>query len=294
MSHRAARAVIFVLCALSGAARADQSECAGVLERIVSEDGTVSRDICHDSGGVTIPYNDFPIRHLVTEPVHPSVTQFEVTVHSLQCCCPPGDSSLIHVEPEYPPEAKQAGIVGWVDLQGSVTEDGRMKDARVRASSPKGVFDEAALRAFSLWTYTGDIEPGNGLVARICFPSPFLTVSARDTSVVAFVRPPLERRSEAFASAVEHLRSALNDTAACLGIETDRLQLLEAETVTIRSDERDFTFSASPTSGVGAVLLSVKKPPQEVASPASASALTMLLPDAAASYFDIARCKRED
>jgi TonB family protein len=292
MSDRAFRALILALSAFSGAARAGESECAGVLERIRSEDGKVHREVCHDSSGVTIPYNDFPLPHRPLEIEPSSVTHFEASDFTLGCCCPPDASvPLIRVEPDYPPEAKQAGIKGWVDVSGSLTPEGRIQDAQVVDSSPKGVFDEAALRAFSRWTYTGEIEPGSSGIARICFPSPFLTVSARDASVVAFVRPPKDRHSEAFVSAIDHLQSALSEIAACLGIEAGRVQLLEAETVTIRSDERDFTFSPSRTSGVGAVLLSAEKPPQEVASPADAQSLPTLLPDAVAAYFGAPGCK---
>ncbi len=308
MRHLLARAAALALCSLNvaglcSAARADELECAGVVETVVTEDGRILRQICHDSGGVTIPYIDAPVGPRAAPQCdrRSPVTQFESKPVSLQCCCPPGDSSsLVRVEAEYPAQAKQAGIEGWVDLEGPLTPEGRIEGARVRASSPKGVFDQAALEAFSRWVYIGDIEPGGDvepgavLLARICFRL-LHTVSPRDTTVVAFVRPPADRREppKEFLSAVDHLRSALADTAACLEIADDRTQLLETESVVVQFDGREFTFSASPASGVGAVLLSSEKPPQEVASPAGASGLIALLPDAAAAYFDAPRCKRD-
>ncbi len=290
---------VMSVASFSSAARAGELECAGVVETVVTEDGKVLREICHDSGGVTIPYIDDPVGPARDSSARPSVTQFESKPLSLQCCCPPGESpSLVRVEAEYPAQAKQAGIEGWVDLEGPLTSEGRIEGARVRASSPEGVFDQAALEAFSKWVYTGDIEPGADvepgavLLVRICFRLP-RRVSARDTTLVAFVRPPADRRDppKEFLSAVDHLRSALADTAACLEIADGRIQLLETESVVVHFDERDFTFSVDPQSGVGAVLLSAEKPPREVAAPAGASALGVLLRDAAAVYFGASGCK---
>lgn len=120
------------------------------------------------------------------------------------------------------------------------------------------------------------------------------TVSSEDTAVVAFVRPPLERGepSPGFASAVDHLRDALDDTVACLGLPAHRAQLLESESVLVRSGGREYRFTVAAASGVGAVLLSTGKPPREVRAAAGASALIFLLPDAAADYFEAPACKR--
>jgi TonB family protein len=307
MRRWAARTLINAACSISVAAQADELKCTGVVETIVSEHGsTVAREVCHDSDGVTIPYDDFPLDVHVPDSAQrapASVTEFKAQTITLQCCCPPGGRPVGWVEPEYPAAARQSGIVGWVTVSGGVAPDGRIREARVTASSPENVFDNAALNAFSQWTFNKDdaetdqdgrIVPGLTGIARICFPSPFLTVPPDHAAVVAFVQPPLDRRAEEFIAAVDHLRSALDMTAACLGIAISRAQLLEAGSVTIPFGGRDFTYLTSAASGVGAVLLATDKPPVEVASPAGASALQILLPEAAAAYFNAPACGQRE
>src|SRR5262245_7721309 len=92
-----------------------------------------------DSGSGTIPYNDFPIRPGIESGV-PSITTSTATSVGLRCCCPPEVSPSVR-EPEYPPEAKQSGVKGWVTVSGSVLPDGRIQGAKVTNASPKGVFD---------------------------------------------------------------------------------------------------------------------------------------------------------
>jgi protein TonB len=52
------------------------------------------------------------------------------------------------IEPAYPEEARQAGIVGTVTLLVRVDEFGMVKEAKVESATPPGVFDESALQAF--------------------------------------------------------------------------------------------------------------------------------------------------
>jgi hypothetical protein len=123
-------------------------------------------------------------------------------------------------------------------------------------------------------------------------PPHIVTVSPSEATVVAFVRPAREAPTrEAHDSAAAHLGFALHDTSACLGLPANRALLLEAEALSVPFGGNDYIFTASPTSGVGAVLLSSEKPPLEVPAPAGASALVVLLPSAAASYFEAPRCK---
>jgi len=60
---------------------------------------------------------------------------------------------LKSVQPTYPMRAVNAKIEGWVDVEFTVAETGKVKDVRVRASSNPGVFDDAALKAVSQWRY---------------------------------------------------------------------------------------------------------------------------------------------
>jgi protein TonB len=57
------------------------------------------------------------------------------------------------VNPDYPSAAKKEGIVGSVDLQLTVSQQGVVKDAKVVNSTPPDVFDKAALAAVRKWKY---------------------------------------------------------------------------------------------------------------------------------------------
>ena len=67
---------------------------------------------------------------------------------------------LVRVNPEYPPRAQSHGIQGWVLIQFTISAAGTVKDARVVDAEPKGVFDDAALKAVARWKYTPKVEEG--------------------------------------------------------------------------------------------------------------------------------------
>jgi TonB family protein len=58
------------------------------------------------------------------------------------------------VQPVYPNKARVSQTEGWVDLEFTVTEAGKVKDVVVRATSVAGVFDDAAVKAVSQWRYS--------------------------------------------------------------------------------------------------------------------------------------------
>jgi TonB family protein len=60
---------------------------------------------------------------------------------------------LKSVQPTYPMRAVNAKIEGWVDVEFTVAETGKVKDAGVRAASTPGVFEEAAVKAVLQWRY---------------------------------------------------------------------------------------------------------------------------------------------
>jgi TonB family protein len=62
-------------------------------------------------------------------------------------------SVLKTVQPAYPMRAVNGKIEGWVDVEFTVAETGKVKDVSVRASSIPGVFEEAAIKAVSQWRY---------------------------------------------------------------------------------------------------------------------------------------------
>jgi protein TonB len=67
---------------------------------------------------------------------------------------------LVRIEPEYPMRAQSQGIEGWVLVQFTVTTTGTVKDVRVVESSPKNVFDDAAVKAVSRWKYSPKVQEG--------------------------------------------------------------------------------------------------------------------------------------
>jgi periplasmic protein TonB len=74
---------------------------------------------------------------------------------------PDGDPvPLYRASPDYPRTALARGTEGWVQVQFSVAADGTVRDARVVASEPQHVFDQAALRAVARWRYNPMIENG--------------------------------------------------------------------------------------------------------------------------------------
>ncbi len=67
---------------------------------------------------------------------------------------------IVRIAPEYPPQALLAQTEGWVKLQFTVTPTGTVHDPFVVDSSPKNVFDAAALKAIARWRYNPRIEDG--------------------------------------------------------------------------------------------------------------------------------------
>jgi len=67
---------------------------------------------------------------------------------------PAGQLTLLKtVQPAYPVKAMNGKIEGWVDVEFTVAETGKVKDVSVRATSNPGVFDDAAVKAVAQWRY---------------------------------------------------------------------------------------------------------------------------------------------
>jgi protein TonB len=60
---------------------------------------------------------------------------------------------LKSVQPLYPLRAINSKTEGWVDVEFTVTEAGKVSDVSVRAASIPGVFEDAAVKAVSQWRY---------------------------------------------------------------------------------------------------------------------------------------------
>jgi protein TonB len=67
---------------------------------------------------------------------------------------------LVRIEPDYPMQARQRGIEGWVVVQFTISTAGTVKDAVVLASEPGTVFDRAALQAVRKWKYNPKMQNG--------------------------------------------------------------------------------------------------------------------------------------
>jgi protein TonB len=67
---------------------------------------------------------------------------------------------LVRVPPEYPPRAQSRGLEGWVQVRFTITPTGTVKDPMVVNAEPKGMFDEAALKAIARWRYNPRVEGG--------------------------------------------------------------------------------------------------------------------------------------
>jgi protein TonB len=64
------------------------------------------------------------------------------------------------VKPIYPTGAERAKTEGWVELDFTVAEGGEVEGISVRAASPAGVFDNAAIAALSQWRYKPVMDEG--------------------------------------------------------------------------------------------------------------------------------------
>ena len=60
---------------------------------------------------------------------------------------------LKSVQPAYPSKAEGKKMEGWVDVEFTVSEAGKVQDVAVRATSVPGVFEDAAVKAVSQWRY---------------------------------------------------------------------------------------------------------------------------------------------
>jgi protein TonB len=67
---------------------------------------------------------------------------------------------LKSVPPTYPVKAALSGTEGWVELDFTVLTDGTVKNISVHASSPAGLFDDAAKTALARWHYAPVLRDG--------------------------------------------------------------------------------------------------------------------------------------
>jgi protein TonB len=70
------------------------------------------------------------------------------------------------VPPEYPQNAREHGIGGWVDVQFTVQADGALNEVTVVAAQPAGVFEQSALDAVRHWRYQPQVKDGAPMAQR--------------------------------------------------------------------------------------------------------------------------------
>jgi protein TonB len=80
----------------------------------------------------------------------------------------------VRIQPEYPIQARQKRIEGWVDVQFTVGSDGSVRNPVVLRAEPQVIFDKAALQAVRGWKYNPRIQDGQpverpGVKVRIRF-----------------------------------------------------------------------------------------------------------------------------
>jgi TonB family protein len=70
------------------------------------------------------------------------------------------------VQPNYPAKALNSKLEGWVDVEFTVAESGKVKDVSVRTTSIPGVFEDAAVKAVSQWRYKPVLRDGKPVPVR--------------------------------------------------------------------------------------------------------------------------------
>jgi protein TonB len=81
---------------------------------------------------------------------------------------------LVRVDPQYPPQARQRRIEGWVDVEFTIGPTGMVVDPKVIGADPPGVFEQVTLRAVRRYRYNAKIVDGvavarHGIQLRIRF-----------------------------------------------------------------------------------------------------------------------------
>jgi len=70
---------------------------------------------------------------------------------------------IVRVQPVYPRRAAERGIEGWVVVELTVTAAGTTTDIRVVDADPKGIFDQAAIKAAEKFKYKPRMVDGVGV-----------------------------------------------------------------------------------------------------------------------------------
>lgn len=73
---------------------------------------------------------------------------------------------IVRISPQYPRKALLDGEEGWVQIEFTITPDGRVIDPVVVASEPRGVFERAAMQAIIRWKFRPRYVDGEAITRR--------------------------------------------------------------------------------------------------------------------------------
>lgn len=73
---------------------------------------------------------------------------------------------IVKVNPQYPREAAMKGLEGYVQLNVDIQKDGSVSNVRIVNSSPRRVFDRAAVSAASKYKYRPQIRDGKPVLVQ--------------------------------------------------------------------------------------------------------------------------------
>lgn len=68
--------------------------------------------------------------------------------------------ALVRMPPEYPAQARMRRIEGFVDVEFTVDQEGRVRDVSVVNADPPGIFDRAAISSVRYWKFAPKQENG--------------------------------------------------------------------------------------------------------------------------------------
>ncbi|MCG8549487.1 MAG: energy transducer TonB [Desulfobacterales bacterium] len=75
--------------------------------------------------------------------------------------------ALVRTPASYPLRARKRGIEGWVKVAFIVTREGRVRDIKVVAAEPKGVFESSVTRSVSRYRFKPGTVDGSAVEVRV-------------------------------------------------------------------------------------------------------------------------------
>nr|WP_320190180.1 TonB family protein [uncultured Desulfobacter sp.] len=75
--------------------------------------------------------------------------------------------ALVRIPASYPLRARRLGIEGWVKVKFIVTREGWVRDIKVVAAEPKGVFESSVIRSVSQYRFKPGTVDGSAVAVRV-------------------------------------------------------------------------------------------------------------------------------